>query len=93
MSLGRFLFMFTCNFEVYLGKKEKSTFGLAYDVVTNLCIRVDNFYSSVHLFKYLLSQGRVCLLLVLLLIERDFQYALGISNSARGGGGSMKEGQ
>lgn len=57
---------FTCNFEIYLGKKEKSAFGLAYDVVTNLCkhlfhqgykLFVDNFYSSVHLFKYLLSQG------------------------------------
>ena len=57
---------YTCNFDVYLGKKDKSNFGLAYDVVLNLVkhlynqgykLFVDNFYSSVHLFKFLLEKG------------------------------------
>ena len=46
---------YTCNFEVYLGRKEKSQFGLGYDAVMKLCkhlfgmgykLFVDNFYTS-----------------------------------------------
>ena len=57
---------YTCNFEVYLGKKEKSQFGLGYDVVMKLCkhlcgmgykLFVDNFYTSVRLFRDLLQNG------------------------------------
>ena len=31
---------YTCNFELYLGKKEKSQFDLGYDVVMKLCKRL-----------------------------------------------------
>lgn len=56
---------YTCNFKVYLGRKIHSKFGLAYDVVMNLCkhlynqgykLFMDNFYTSVQLFIDLLSK-------------------------------------
>jgi len=61
---------YTYNFDVYLGKtEERSSNGLAYNVVMNLVsflvtqgslgyrLFVDNFYSSVHLFLDLLKKG------------------------------------
>ena len=50
---------YTYNFDVYLGKQERSRFGLGYGVVINWgkslynqgCrLFVDNFYTSVQLF-------------------------------------------
>ena len=56
---------YTCNFKVYLGRKIHSKFGLAYDVVMNLCkhlynqgykLFMDYFNTSVQLFIDLLSK-------------------------------------
>lgn len=57
---------YTYNFDIYLGRGEVSRNGLAYDVVTKLCsplygqgykLYVDNFYSSVNLFKDLIQKS------------------------------------
>ena len=88
VGLGRFVFRFYLQFRSLYWQEGETCFGLGmwspinvYIYIKRLKTFVNNFYPSVHLFKYLLSQGMSsCGTITIIAGRKDFQYTLGISN-------------